>query len=248
MKILSAGVIIIGDEVLSGRTKDTNSNFIAKKLIESGIKLEQIIVIKDDEKLIINTVNDFKQKFSYVFTTGGIGPTHDDITSKSISKAFKKKYVYNKEAYKILENYYSKNNFNEGRKKMARMPEGVKLIHNPLTFAPGYQIENVFVLPGVPAIMEKMFFNVLDKIQKGFSKKIITVNTNLFESIIAIDLEKIQKKYKKCSIGSYPYFYFDKKKGGVNIVISSWEMENIQEVVDEIKNMIRLKGGKSSLV
>ena len=248
MKILSAGVIIIGDEVLSGRTKDTNSNFIAKKLIESGIKLEQIIVIKDDEKLIINTVNDFKQKFSYVFTTGGIGPTHDDITSKSISKAFKKKYVYNKEAYKILENYYSKNNFNEGRKKMARMPEGVKLIHNPLTFAPGYQIENVFVLPGVPAIMEKMFFNVLDKIQKGFSKKIITVNTNLFESIIAIDLEKIQKKYKKCSIGSYPYFYFDKKKGGVNIVISSWEMENIQDVVDEIKNMIRLKGGKSSLV
>ena len=248
MKILSAGVIIIGDEVLSGRTKDTNSNFIAKKLIESGIKLEQIIVIKDDEKLIINTVNDFKQKFSYVFTTGGIGPTHDDITSKSISKAFKKKYVYNKEAYKILENYYSKNNFNEGRKKMARMPEGVKLIHNPLTFAPGYQIENVFVLPGVPAIMEKMFFNVLDKIQKGFSKKIITVNTNLFESIIAIDLEKIQKKYNKCSIGSYPYFYFDKKKGGVNIVISSWEMENIQEVVDEIKNMIRLKGGKSSLV
>ena len=248
MKILSAGVIIIGDEVLSGRTKDTNSNFIAKKLIESGIKLEQIIVIKDDEKLIINTVNDFKQKFSYVFTTGGIGPTHDDITSKSISKAFKKKYVYNQEAYKILENYYSKNNFNEGRKKMARMPEGVKLIHNPLTFAPGYQIENVFVLPGVPAIMEKMFFNVLDKIQKGFSKKIITVNTNLFESIIAIDLEKIQKKYKKCSIGSYPYFYFDKKKGGVNIVISSWEMENIQEVVDEIKNMIRLKGGKSSLV
>ncbi len=248
MKILSAGVIIIGDEVLSGRTKDTNSNFIAKKLIESGIKLEQIIVIKDDEKLIINTVNDFKQKFSYVFTTGGIGPTHDDITSKSISKAFKKKYVYNKEAYKILENYYSKNNFNEGRKKMARMPEGVKLIHNPLTFAPGYQIENVFVLPGVPAIMEKMFFNVLDKIQKGFSKKIITVNTNLFESIIAIDLEKIQKKYKKCSIGSYPYFYFDKKKGGVNIVISSWEMENIQEVVDEIKNMIRLKGGKISLV
>ncbi len=248
MKILSAGVIIIGDEVLSGRTKDTNSNFIAKKLIESGIKLEQIIVIKDDEKLIINTVNDFKQKFSYVFTTGGIGPTHDDITSKSISKAFKKKYVYNKEAYKILENYYSKNNFNEGRKKMARMPEGVKLIHNPLTFAPGYQIENVFVLPGVPAIMEKMFFNVLDKIQKGFSKKIITVNTNLFESIIALDLEKIQKKYKKCSIGSYPYFYFDKKKGGVNIVISSWEMENIQEVVDEIKNMIRLKGGKISLV
>ena len=145
MKILSAGVIIIGDEVLSGRTKDTNSNFIAKKLIESGIKLEQIIVIKDDEKLIINTVNDFKQKFSYVFTTGGIGPTHDDITSKSISKAFKKKYVYNKEAYKILENYYSKNNFNEGRKKMARMPEGVKLIYNPLTFAPGYQIETVFV-------------------------------------------------------------------------------------------------------
>ena len=244
----SAGLIVIGDEVLSGRTLDTNSNFIAKNLIKSGIHLEQIRIIQDHELTIIDTVREFSKKYRYVFTTGGIGPTHDDITSISISKAFKRDFIFHKEAYKILEDYYSKEHFNEGRKKMAKMPDGVQLIYNPLTAAPGYIIENVYVLPGVPEIMEKMFLKILERLNHGESKIISTINTNLFESVIALELETIQKKYSKCSIGSYPYFYFDKKIGGVNIVISSWEMKNLDIVLNEIENMIKLKGGKSSLV
>ena len=240
MKILSAGVIIIGDEVLSGRTKDTNSNFIAKKLIESGIKLEQIIVIKDDEKLIINTVNDFRQKFSYVFTTGGIGPTHDDITSKSISKAFKKKYVYNKEAYKILENYYSKNNFNEGRKKMAKMPRGSKLIYNPSSAAPGFVFKNVFSLPGVPSILSSMIENCKMYLIGGLKIYSKTLNLYTVESNISQKLSLIQKKFKKSvDIGSYPFFRLGKI--GVSIVTRSTSTIKLKRVNKDLVELAKDK-------
>tara|TARA_Y100000590_G_scaffold326970_1_gene371152 strand:+ start:11761 stop:12507 length:747 start_codon:yes stop_codon:yes gene_type:complete len=248
MTKLSAGIIIIGNEVLSGRTQDTNSNFIAKNLIKSGIDLKEIIVIQDDEDIIIDTVRQFSQKYTYVFTTGGIGPTHDDITSESLAKAFNKKYDFHPEAYKILEDYYPDGEFNEGRKKMAKMPSEVKLIQNPITAAPGFKILNVFVLPGVPEIMQKMFLQVLEKIEKGSPKKIITLKTNLYESTISLMLSDIQKKYSKSSIGSYPYFNFATKKAGVNIVISSWTLESLDEIVIEIQNLISLKGGKSSIV
>ena len=131
---------------------------------------------------------------------------------------------------------------------MAKMPSGVDLIYNPLTVAPGFKIENVFVLPGVPQIMQKMFLQILENLKKGSPKKILTINTNLYESTIALFLNDIQKKYSKCSIGSYPYFNFIAKKGGVNIVVSSWTMESLDDVVLEIQKMIRLKGGKSSIV
>ena len=172
MSNLTAGVIIIGDEILSGRTRDTNSNFIANKLINVGIKLEQIRTIQDNQKTIIDTVKEFNKLYSYVFTTGGIGPTHDDITSESIAIAFNKEFCFNQEAFKILEEYYPKGEFNEGRKKMAKMPASSKLILNPLTVCPGFRIENVFVLPGVPEIMRKMFVEVLKNIEKGEPKKI----------------------------------------------------------------------------
>ena len=248
MTKLSAGIIVIGNEVLSGRTQDTNSNFIAKNLIESGIELMQIIVIQDNEEIIIDTVRNFSNKYTYVFTTGGIGPTHDDITSESLAKAFNTKYDFHPEAYKILENYYPVGEFNEGRKKMAKMPIGVKLIHNPITSAPGFKILNVFVLPGVPEIMKKMFLRVMDKIEKGSPKKIVTINTNLYESTISITLSEIQNKYNTCTIGSYPYFNFAKKKAGVNIVISSWTMQSLDDIIFDIEKMITLKGGKSSIV
>ncbi len=248
MSNLTAGIIIIGDEILSGRTHDTNSNFIAKKLTTSGIKLKEVIIIEDNEKTIIKTVLKFHRCFDYVFTTGGIGPTHDDITSQSISKAFKKDYCFHPEAYKILKNYYPKGEFNEGRKKMAKMPKNATLILNPLTAAPGFIIKNVFVLPGVPKIMEKIFNDVLKNIKKGKPKKIITINTNLFESIFAKNLASIQKKNLKCSIGSYPYFNYISKKGGVNIVISSWKLDSLDSIVKQIVKMIKLLGGKSSIV
>ena len=248
MALFSAGIIVIGDEILSGRTKDTNSSFIANHLIKSGIKLSEIRIIEDKEAIIIDTVLQYNKKYNYVFTTGGIGPTHDDITSESIAKAFNKKYEFHSEAFNILKKYYPEGEFNEGRQRMAKMPSGVDLIYNPLTVAPGFKIENVFVLPGVPEIMQKMFLQLLKNLKKGSPIKTLTINTNLYESTIALFLDNIQKKYSKCSIGSYPYFNFIVKKGGVNIVVSSWTMNSLNNVALEIQNMIKLKGGKSSIV
>ena len=248
MTIFKAGILVIGDEILSGRTQDTNSHFIAKKLTESGILLEEIKIIQDSKKIIIKNIKEFSKKYNYVFTTGGIGPTHDDITSESIAQAFDLKYCFHKEAYRILENYYPKGEFNEGRKKMAKMPENAKLIDNPLTVAPGFIIKNIYVLPGVPQILEKMFISLLEKIKKGPPKKSLTINTNLYESVISVDLEKIQNKYKKCSIGSYPFFNYITKSGGINIVVSSWTLENLDEISKEIQNMISLLGGKSTIL
>ena len=248
MSKFNAGVLIIGDEILSGRTQDTNSNFIAKNLIESGINLEEIKIIHDEKDLIIKSVLDFHNRYTYVFTTGGIGPTHDDITSESISSAFNQRNCFHSQAYKILEEYYPKGEFNEGRQKMAKMPEHAELILNPLTAAPGFIIKNVYVLPGVPNIMKKMFLNLLENIKKGSPKKSVTININLYESLIAGELEKIQNNHPECSIGSYPYFNFISKTGGVNIVISSWDLDNLGSIVNEVKNMISLLGGKSSIV
>ena len=248
MSLYTAAILIIGDEILSGRTIDTNSNFIAKNLLKSGIKLEEIKVIQDQRKIIINNVKRLSNKYSYVFTTGGIGPTHDDITSESISIAFKRKFLINKEAFKILEKYYPKGEFNKSRQRMAMMPQNVKLIHNPISAAPGFIIKNIYVLPGVPKIMEKMFLKILKNIKKGSPKKVTTINTNLYESVVANELKKIQNKYTECSIGSYPYFNFTSKTGGINIVISSWKMKSIKIIEKEIKEMIKLKGGKSFVV
>ncbi len=248
MSAFTAAIIIIGDEILSGRTHDTNSNFIAKNLLKEGIKLEEITIIKDHKKTIIEKVINYSEKYSYVFTTGGIGPTHDDITSESISEAFNLEYVINEEAFKILYKYYPKGEFNESRQRMAKMPFGSELIFNPMTAAPGFKIKNIYVLPGVPEIMQKMFLELIKKIKKGKPKLVTTINTNLYESKIAIFLKEIQDKYKDSSIGSYPYFNLAAKTGGVNIVVSSWNMTSVQPVVNDIVNMIKLNGGKSSIV
>jgi len=248
MSVFKAGILIIGDEILSGRTQDINANFMAKKLTSSGIKLEEIKVIQDQKNIIINSVRLFSKKYNYVFTTGGIGPTHDDITSESLAEAFNKKYTINSLAFKILEKYYPAGEFNISRQKMAKMPEDVELIYNPITAAPGFKLNNVFVLPGVPKIMKKMFINVLKNLNKGKPKKIMSINTDLYESKIASFLEDIQNKYTNCSIGSYPYFNFLSKKGGVNIVISSWTMTSLDKIEKDIVKMIKFNGGNYSIV
>ena len=248
MNNLTAGIIIIGDEILSGKTKDTNANFIAKELIKIGIELSEIRVIPDESNAISATVINFHKKFTYVFTTGGIGPTHDDITSQAIAKAFKKKYTIDPRALKILKEYYPEGQLNEGRLKMAKIPSGCELILNPLTAAPGFKLKNVYVLPGIPVIMKKMFKSILKSLKTGDPKKINTINTNLFESIMASKLSNIQKKYPECKIGSYPYFHFSKKKGGVNIVVSSWKRDDLTIINNEIMDMISLLGGKSFIV
>jgi len=248
MSLFTAGILIIGDEILSGRTQDMNASFIAKKLTSSGINLEEIRVIQDQKKLIIDTVKLFSEKYNYVFTTGGIGPTHDDITSESVAEAFNKNYEINSEAFNILEKYYPEGEFNISRQKMAKMPSDVELIYNPMTAAPGFKLNNVFVLPGVPKIMKQMFIDVLKKLKKGKPKKITTINTDLYESKIAPFLNEIQNQFTDCSIGSYPYFNFLSKKGGVNIVISSWTMNSLDKIEREIIEMIKFNGGNYSIV
>ena len=248
MSSYTAGIIVIGDEILSGRTQDTNSNFIADKLTKEGIKLEEILVIQDVKEIIKENVINFSSKYSYVFTTGGIGPTHDDITSESISEAFQLNCETNIQAFEILNNYYPEGEFNESRQRMAKMPVGSELILNPMTAAPGFKIKNIFVLPGVPEIMQVMFLELIKTLKKGKAKLITTINTNLYESKIAIELKNIQSNYKDASIGSYPYFNLAAKSGGVNIVISSWTITSLDPIIDDITNMIELKGGKSSIV
>ncbi|MBI04492.1 MAG: competence/damage-inducible protein A [Pelagibacteraceae bacterium] len=248
MTHFTAGILIIGDEILSGRTLDTNANFIAKNLTSSGIKLEEIRTIQDKKKIIIESIKLFSDKYNYVFTTGGIGPTHDDITSESIADAFNKKYEINSAAYNILSKYYPKGEFNANRQRMAMMPRGAELILNPMTAAPGFKINNVYVLPGVPEIMKKMLNNVLETLKKGNPKKIVTININLYESIIASGLDQIQTNNPKCSIGSYPYFNYISKKGGVNIVVSSWTLKDLSSIIKDIQKMVSLLGGKSSIV
>ena len=239
IKKLNAVIIIIGNEVLSGRTQDVNVINISNWLNKLGVKLEEVRIIPDIEKTIIKTINEVRKRFTYVFTTGGIGPTHDDITSKSVSKALKVKYCYHPEAFKILKNYYEKGKFNIGRKKMAKTPKNASLIYNPSSAAPGFFIKNVYCLPGVPSILKSMLGGLNNKIIGG--KKIIsrTLSLRTVESEISVPLEKVQNKYKNVEIGSYPFF--KQGKLGVSLVIRSDKLQLIEKIKKEIMTFVKKK-------
>ena len=235
----NAAIIVIGNEILSGRTQDINVSFLSKWLNEIGIRVEEVRIIEDKEKSIVDCIKEIKNKFKYVFTTGGIGPTHDDITSKSVAKAFNRKYDFHKEAYDILEKYYTSEKFSVGRKKMAKIPQGASLIYNPSSGAPGFIVENVFCLPGVPSILKSMIEGLKNKIIGG--KKILskTVSVNTVESEIAKTLEDIQNKFKNIEIGSYPFFRLGKV--GVSIVMRSTEKNQIDDCSKQIVSFIQKK-------
>ena len=236
IKKVNAAILIIGNEILSGRTQDKNISFISNWLNKKcGISVIEVRIIPDVEKLIVRNILELSKKFNYLFTTGGIGPTHDDITAKSIAKAFKVKYEFHKEAYQILENYYGKNEFNDGRKKMAKMPKGSNLIYNPSSAAPGFIIKNVLSLPGVPSILNAMIENCKKYLIKGSVTHSQTLNLYTIESNISKKLEAIQKKYKKdIDIGSYPFFRLGKI--GVSIVSRSTSLVKLKKVnIDLIK-------------
>jgi len=240
-KKVNAAILIIGNEILSGRTKDQNIAFISSWLnSKCGISVNEVRIIPDVEKVIIENVLLLSKKFNYLFTTGGIGPTHDDITAQSISKAFRLKYEFHQEAYRILENYYGKKKFNDGRKKMAKMPRGAKLIYNPSSAAPGFMIKNVLSLPGVPSILNSMIENCKRYLIKGLKVHSKTVNLYTVESNIAKNLGKIQKKYKKfVDIGSYPFFRLGKI--GVAVVTRSTSLLKLKSVHKELLQLVKLK-------
>ena len=239
---VNAAIIIIGNEILSGRTQDVNSSTIALWLNSLGVKVQEVRVIPDVEGIIVKTINVVRKKNNYVFTTGGIGPTHDDITAKSISKAFNVKYEVNKEAYKILEYYYKQGEFNEGRQKMAWTPSQAKLISNPTSGAPGFIIGNVYCLPGVPSILKSMLGGLNNLISGG--KPIIshTINLRTVESEIAKSLTLVQDSNKNVEIGSYPFFKAGKL--GVAIVIRSDEQSKIDICTSQILEFVNKKNIK----
>ena len=239
---VTAGVIIIGNEVLSGRTQDTNLVYMGKQLDALGISIMEARVIPDIEQTIINTVNHFRETYTYVFTTGGIGPTHDDITSAAIAKTFNVSLEINAEAIRLLEKYHEPGGINKSRMKMAHIPEGAKLIDNPLSGAPGFQMENVFVMAGVPAIMRLMFDGITNRLTGG--DPIITVNvaTNLGEGVFAEDLSKLQDEYPDVSIGSYPYFR--NRKLGVNLVMRSTNVNRLEELKEKLTTTLVQLGGR----
>jgi len=236
---VNATILIIGNEILSGRTQDTNTSTIALWLNSIGVKVNEVRVIPDIEDTIIDTVNILRKTSDYVFTTGGIGPTHDDITAQSISKAFKLEYEIHKEAFKILKAYYNVGEFNEGRQKMVWMPKNAKLILNPTSGAPGFNIENVFCLPGVPSILKSMLGGLQNRIVGGKPILSHTISLRTVESEIAKSLAEVQDNNKELEIGSYPFFQAGKL--GVSIVIRSEDQSTINKCIKEILNFIDKK-------
>ena len=238
-KEIFAAIVIIGNEVLSGRTKDLNTSTLSVWLNSLGIVVNEVRVIPDIEKIIINTVNDLKNKFDYVFTTGGIGPTHDDITAESISKAFNLDYGFHREAFSILEKYYEPGEFNEGRQKMAKMPTTANLILNPTSGAPGFYVENVFCLPGVPSILQAMIGGLNNILVGGDPILSKTINLRTYESEIAQPLTNVQNNNKEVEIGSYPFFR--QGKLGVSIVLRSIDQNKIDKCNSEILKFVKEK-------
>ena len=237
---MKAALIIIGNEILSGRTKDKNLAYLAEWLNEIGIQLYEVRVIRDDEKEIIDCVNLLRKKFDYVFTTGGIGPTHDDITTESIAKAFDVELETNPEALKILQGYYKKGDLNEARLKMTLLPIGAELVENPVTKAPGFKMDNVFVMAGIPSIMQGMLEGARVFLETGTKMSSKSIDVFMPESFVATELSQIQDNYGNVEIGSYP---FNKDgKFGTSLVMRSADLEALDRCEIEVAEMIKKLG------
>ena len=236
---VNAAILIIGNEILSGRTQDTNTSTLATWLNSLGVKVGEVRVIPDLKETIISTLNVLRKTYNYVFTSGGIGPTHDDITAESVSKAFGLRYEIHKEAYKILEAYYKPGEFNKGRQKMVWMPSNANLILNPTSGAPGFNVENVYCLPGVPSILKSMLGELKNDIVGGDPIISKTISLRTVESEIAGSLTKVQNENKDVEIGSYPFFHAGKL--GVSIVLRSEDQNKIDECNSKILKFVHEK-------
>lgn len=237
----TAALLIIGNEILSGRTQDKNLNHLAKTLGEHGVLLKEARVVVDIEDDIVEAVNALRSKYDYLFTTGGIGPTHDDITSASIAKAFGVPIHRHPEAVRILEDHYEKGELNEARLKMAEIPEGGELIDNPVSSAPGFKMGNVFVFAGVPRIMQAMLDAVKHSLKSGTPVTSLHLVCDLPEGDVAAKLGDIQNQYTQTEIGSYPQF----KQGvlSTTLVFRGTDATANQAAYNATKQLIEALGG-----
>jgi molybdenum cofactor synthesis domain-containing protein len=241
-KIVTAAVLVIGNEILSGRTKDVNLAYLAEELTKLGIRLHEARVIADVESDIVAAVNDCRARYDYVFTTGGIGPTHDDITSACVARAFGVPLVLDEEARAMLARNYPPAGLNEARLRMAHVPQGAALIDNPVSAAPGFRMGNVFVMAGVPSIMRAMFDGVKHKLVGGRPMLSRTVSAFLGEGIIAAGLGALQQRFSDLDIGSYPFFR--RGRFGASFVLRGTERARLDAAANELTALIRDLGAE----
>lgn len=236
---VTAGVILIGDELLSGRTQDTNLGSIAKFLEPLGVQVKEARIISDDAQTISETVKGMSEAFDYVFTTGGIGPTHDDITADCIAQAFGLSISEREDALEALRERYDEDELNTARRRMARIPEGASLIKNPVSQAPGFQTRNVFTLAGVPSIMRGMLQDIEHRIEGGATVYSVTVlASGIGEGDAAVSLAEIERANPGVSIGSYPFFNAELR--GVNFVARSTDIDLLERVKIELQHLVSM--------
>lgn len=240
--IVTAAVLIIGNEILSGRTRDTNLAWLAGELTKLGIRLTEARVVADTEEAIVAAICDLKKKYNYVFTTGGIGPTHDDITAEAVAKAFGVPLLRHPEAVRRLEAHYATPaDLNEARLRMANVPDGATLIDNPISKAPGFRIGNVHVMAGVPAIMQAMFDGLRGDLVGGPKMLARTIDVDLAEGVMATALAAIQRAAPEVEIGSYP-----RMRNGMPcaaIVLRSTDAAALARTAEAVLAMMRGLGG-----
>jgi molybdenum cofactor synthesis domain-containing protein len=236
-EIVTAGILVIGDEILSGRTKDKNIGFIAEYLTNIGIDLKEVRVVADEEPEIIAALDALRHRYTYVFTTGGIGPTHDDITADSVAKAFGVGIDHHPEVVARFRERWGEADLNEARLRMARIPVGAELIQSATILAPGFKIGNVVVMAGVPAIMQAMMDIVAPKLKSGVRMLSESVRANAREGDIGGPLREIASTHPDTVIGSYP-FIDDDKKPNTNLVVRSRDPEKLAAAMNAVKEML----------
>lgn len=238
--IVTAALLIIGEEILSGRTQDANTAFIARLLDEAGIALREVRVVPDIEEEIVEAVNALRRRFRYVLTTGGIGPTHDDVTTDAIGQAFDVPVAEDPRAVRVLEERYPGEPLGPGRLRMARLPQGAELVANPVSGAPGYMIGNVVVMAGIPRIMQAMMEDVLPRLEKGRPVASRSVRVDAPEGHVAGGLAALQQKHPRVQIGSYPFF--EERRVGTYVVLRSADKPLIEEAVEELRIFLQCEG------
>jgi molybdenum cofactor synthesis domain-containing protein len=241
-EVVTACVLVIGNEILSGRTQDKNINFLAKGLNDIGVRLQEVRVIPDVPETIIATLNECRAAFDYVITTGGIGPTHDDITSECVAAAFGVGMFRDQSVVDLLQSYMKNTPLNEARLRMATFPEGAELVHNPVSAAPGYRLDNVFVFAGVPQIMQAMFEGAKNQMIGGAIMLSRSVSVELGEGTIAPGLSELQDRYPGIDIGSYPAMR--QQRFGVSVVMRGTDSDMLDAALVELKDMLTALGGE----
>jgi len=244
-KVYTAAVLVIGNEILSGRTQDTNTNTIAKALSEKGVRLMEARVVPDIKDRIIETVNDLRTRYDYVLSTGGIGPTHDDITADCMAAAFGVSIDVRQDAYEILLRHYGKEDLTDARLRMARIPQGAELIPNPVSAAPGFRLGNVYIMAGVPQIMRGMLDHVVSGLNGGHSILSASLSCALPESALADAMGALQKKYPEIEVGSYPHF-----RGGahgLSIAVRGINKDMLKAAILEMAGIVKDLGGAPEL-